>query len=220
MLFPLRSLYPLCLLCQSPRIAPWHRDKRRDYVLCEDCRLVFVPPSFHLSPDQEKAVYDLHRNDVADPGYRRFLNRVAEPLLQRLPTGCSGLDFGCGPGPALALMLREAGHDVALYDKFYCADDAVLQRTFDFVCATEVMEHLASPGAVLQQLFGLLRAGGWLVIMTKRVQDQAAFARWHYIQDLTHIAFFSAATFTWIGQHWNAQVEFAGADVVLLQKQS
>jgi len=50
----------------------------------------------------------------ADPRYRRFLARLAEPLIAHLPKGARGLDFGCGPGPTLSLMLREAG--------FACAD--------------------------------------------------------------------------------------------------
>ncbi len=200
----------------------WHRVERaagvRDYLHCADCALVFVPAQFHLDAAAEKAVYDLHHNDPADAGYRRFLSRLTQPLLQRLPPQSRGLDFGCGPGPALAQMLSESGHSVALYDKFYFPDATVLQGEYDFVCATEVLEHLADPRAVLQQLFGILRSGGWLAIMTKRVRDQAAFARWHYINDPTHIIFFSDATFQWIGNHWNARVEVLGADVVLLQK--
>ena len=211
-----------CPLCAGEQISAWHRIERaggvREYLRCDSCALVFVPAPFHLDAAAEKAVYDLHHNDPADPGYRRFLSRLTEPLLQRLPEHSRGLDFGCGPGPALAQMLCECDHTVALYDKFYFPDATVLQGEYDFVCATEVVEHLADPRAVLQQLFSLLRRGGWLAIMTKRVRDQAAFARWHYINDPTHIIFFSDATFHWIGKHWNARVELHGADVVLLQK--
>ena len=35
-----------------------------------------------------------------------------EPLLARLGPASHGLDYGCGPGPALATMLREEGHGV------------------------------------------------------------------------------------------------------------
>ena len=120
-----------CPLCGAPDAPPFHRDKRREYLRCAECALVFVPPAYLLTRDEEKAEYDLHRNDPDDAGYRRFLSRLAEPLLQRLAPGSSGLDFGCGPGPALAAMLREAGHEVVLYDSFYAADAAVLERRYE-----------------------------------------------------------------------------------------
>lgn len=207
-----------CPLCRSSDLLPWHQDRQRCYLRCPQCALVSVPARYHLEPADEKAVYDLHRNAADDPGYRRFLSRVAEPLLARLPAGARGLDFGCGPGPVLADMLTSAGHAVALYDKFYFPDAVALQGTYDFITATEVVEHLENPRAVLEQLAGLLRPAGWLAIMTKRVRDQAAFARWHYIQDPTHIVFFADDTFIWLAQHLDCRLTVCGPDVVLLQK--
>ena len=157
-------------------------------------------------------------NDPDDPGYRRFLARLAEPLLERLPPGARGLDFGCGPGPALARMLQEAGHDVSLFDVFYAPEEAVFQRRYDFVTATEVVEHLARPGEELARLWSLLRPGGWLGVMTKLVRDRDAFARWHYKNDPTHIVFFSIATWRWWAVQAGAVLTFIGDDVMLLQK--
>ena len=39
--------------------------------------------------------------------YRSFLGRLAIPLQAKLSSGDTGLDFGCGHGPALADMLEE-----------------------------------------------------------------------------------------------------------------
>ena len=61
--------------------------------------------------------------------------------MARLLPKSQGLDYGCGPGPALAHMLREAGHDVALFDPFFAPDPAPFNRTYDFVTCTEVAEH-------------------------------------------------------------------------------
>jgi hypothetical protein len=177
-----------------------------------------VPPEYFLSRAAERAEYDLHENSLDDPGYRGFLSRLAQPLLQRLPDGARGLDFGCGPAPALALMLREAGCEVALYDSFYLPDAQVLQPAYDFVCATEVAEHLHHPGAQLEVLWSLLGAGGWLGIMTKLVRDVDAFSRWHYKNDPTHVCFFSVETWQWWARQMDAQLEILGADVILLQK--
>ncbi|MEM0955075.1 MAG: hypothetical protein AAGI24_13115, partial [Pseudomonadota bacterium] len=99
-----------CPLCDAENHHEYHRDKRRSYRQCHVCKLVFVPGCHYLTAAAERAEYLLHENAVDDPGYRRFLSRLAVPLLARLPAESEGLDFGCGPGPALAAMLREAGH--------------------------------------------------------------------------------------------------------------
>ncbi|MFP4560319.1 MAG: class I SAM-dependent methyltransferase [Thiohalorhabdus sp.] len=207
-----------CPLCGSGRTDPFHADARRPYRCCRECGFVFVPPSYHLSPEAERAEYDRHHNAVDDPGYRRFLERLAAPLRERVPAPATGLDFGCGPGPALAAMLREAGYEVAVYDPFYAPDPSVLRPGLDFITATEVVEHLARPGAELRRLAGLLRPGGWLGIMTKLVLDRERFATWHYIRDPTHIGFFSRPTFRWWAATEGLNLEFAGDDVLLLQR--
>ncbi|MEH6491018.1 MAG: class I SAM-dependent methyltransferase [Halopseudomonas sp.] len=180
--------------------------------------MVHVPGAWHLSPAAERAEYDRHENDPQDEGYRRFLSRLATPLLQQLPAASRGLDFGCGPGPALAAMLREAGHTVALHDIHYQPNPAALNDRWDFITATEVVEHLAQPLLVLDQLWACLQPGGWLGLMTKRVRDQDAFKRWHYINDPTHICFFSERSFAWLATRWNAELQLIGSDVVLLRK--
>jgi len=211
-----------CPLCASLDSRHFHRDRRRDYFRCVSCRLVFVPPGQHLSPAQEKAVYDQHQNRPDDPAYRRFLSRLFEPLAQRLAPGARGLDFGAGPGPTLSVMFEEAGYPMTIYDPYYAADSSVLVRrnepSYDFITATEVAEHLAAPGREFARLVTLLPEGGWLGLMTKRVNSEEAFARWHYILDPTHICFFSEASFEWLAQRLGMHVEFPAADVALLQK--
>lgn len=207
-----------CPLCAGSGISPYHRDRRRPYLHCADCALVFVPPTFYLDRAAERAEYELHQNAVDDPGYRTFLSRLAAPLSQRLQPAATGLDFGCGPGPALAHMLREGGFEVALYDSFFQPDEAVLCRQYDFICATEVVEHLHCPGRELARLWTLLGPGGWLGVMTKLVHNPAAFASWHYKNDPTHVCFFSADTWRWWSAQRGASLELIGADVILLGK--
>lgn len=208
----------VCPLCHHPKSRPFHRDRHRVYRRCEVCALIFVPPECFLSPRDEKAEYDLHQNDLYDVGYRRFLGRLFQPLGDRLRPGSRGLDFGCGPGPALALMFREAGHGMSVYDPFYAPDTAALSQAYDFVTATEVFEHLHRPGHELERLWSCLRPGGWLGIMTKLARDADAFARWHYKEDLTHVCFFSRVTFAWLAGRWSAELIFVGQDVILLRR--
>lgn len=180
--------------------------------------MVFVPEPFLLPGTAERAEYDLHQNDLADAGYLKFLRRLADPLVARLAPGARGLDFGCGPGPLLSQWLSGQGFDVALYDKFYASETGVLCRSYDFICATEVVEHLRKPGLVLTALWQLLNAGGVLALMTKRVSSPEAFRHWHYKNDPTHIAFFSEASFLWLAQQLGAQCEFIGPDLVFLTR--
>jgi SAM-dependent methyltransferase len=207
-----------CPLCTHTNIVDFGADRRRNYFRCKRCALVFVPQSALPGPDVERAEYDLHRNDPDDPGYRKFLSRLAQPLFERIVPGARGLDFGCGPGPALAQMLREKGCDVVLYDPFYVPDEAVLRGTYDFICATEVVEHLHRPGEELARLWSMLRPGGWLGVMTKLVRDRGSFANWHYKNDATHVVFFSVETWHWWGREHGVEPEFIGADVILLQR--
>ena len=206
-----------CPLCSSGSDL-FFQDTRRSYLRCSECQLVFVPPGFFVSATEERTEYDLHQNSPDDPGYRRFLSRVAEPIMARVPAPASGLDFGCGPGPTLSVMLTEHGYQMTNYDPLYFPDQAALDRTYDLVTATEVVEHLRDPRASLATLWKCVRPGGWLGIMTKRVIDRDAFSRWHYITDPTHVCFFSDQTMEWLSKRWGAAIEYVGSDVVLFQK--
>lgn len=207
-----------CPLCGYSRSLLFTRDSRREYYRCEQCALVWVPKHYRLSAEAEKAEYDLHDNQPEDPGYQKFLSRLANPLMEGLAPDSRGLDFGCGPGPALAQMLEKAGHKLSLYDHFYFPHSNVLQQRYDFICATEVVEHLHQPGEVLTQLWSLLEPGGALGIMTKLVLDKKAFGTWHYKNDPTHVCFFSCSTFDWLAREFNAELEFIGTDVIFLRK--
>ncbi len=209
------GIEPHCPLCGNAEVDTFFKDTKRLYLRCPFCMLVFVPAGYWLNRESEKAVYDLHQNDVTDPGYRRFLSRLSVPLVKRLAARQKGLDFGCGPTPALSVMLEEHGHQMSLYDPFYAPETSVLNKTYDFICATEVVEHLYTPERDFTLLFKLLKPGGWLGIMTKLVHDVDAFSQWHYIRDMTHVCFYSRETFCYLAQRFDAQVLFIDKDVIL-----
>lgn len=177
-----------------------------------------MPSTYFLNPAEEKAEYDLHENDPTDAGYRKFLNRLCLPLLGLLPEHSSGLDFGSGPGPTLSGMLAEAGHTVSIYDPFYAPNKEVLGEQYDFITATEVVEHLHFPAETFSQLLNCLKPGGTLALMTKLSTGPATFPAWHYKNDRTHVVFYSRETFAWIGKKWNAKVDIMGKDVIFLRK--
>ncbi len=206
-----------CPLCLNQRTVFFFADPRRQYLRCAECHLVFVPAEQHLSVTAEKAVYDLHENSPDEPGYRRFLSRLADPLSDRLALGAEGLDYGCGPGPALPSLLQERGFTMQLYDPLFLDRPEPLTRQYDFITCTEVIEHFRHPRQDFDRLFAMLKPKGFLGIMTKLVIDAEAFARWHYKNDPTHISFFSRLTFRWLAEKYRCTEEFLHKDVVILR---
>jgi len=209
-----------CPLCETHDVERFYRDSDRDYLLCNECALVFVPPVQFLSMDAEREHYGHHNNDPRDARYRKFLSRLADPMMRYLAIGSQGLDFGCGPGPTLSLMLAEQGYPTAIYDPAFQPCREVWAKRYDFITASEVVEHLHRPRFELERLWSRLNNGGVLGIMTKRRFEVQSFADWHYKSDPTHVIFFSDDTFRWIARWLGAEPMFVGPDVVLLRKDS
>ncbi len=209
-----------CPLCRHSATGHYHSDKKRPYISCSNCHLIFVPQQYLPLLKQERAIYDLHNNDVNDPGYRRFLNRLIEPLKKHIKVGDRGLDFGCGPGPALSMILEEQGYAMDNYDPYYSPEEGLLKQHYQFICSTEVLEHIHQPMPVLLALWQQLKPSGVLAIMTKRATTQTAFKSWHYINDPTHVRFYSDKTFKHIAQLLNAELYLPEKDVAILVKKS
>ena len=211
-----------CPLCLGVGVRFLHRsDDRhgeREFYECGDCDLAFVPPRFHLPPDAERERYLLHDNDVHDAGYRAFLGRLWDILKPRLKAGASGMDFGCGPGPALAMMMEEDGFAVEKYDPYFFPDAAALERSYDFITCTETFEHLRAPGETMRLLDRALKRGGVLAAMTGMMDDRAGFASWHYQRDPTHVAFYSRRTMRWVARRMGWIVDFPTANVAVFSK--
>lgn len=209
-----------CPLCNGHLVSDFTQDKCRAYFCCRDCAFIFADPASHLPAEKEKAVYDQHENNSDDQGYRDFLNHLAAPLAQRLGAeACDGLDFGCGPGPTLSLMLTEMGYNMAIYDPYFANEPWVLEKQYDFVTCTEAIEHFYTPAKEWGLLLSMVKPGGWLGLMTKLATGNAdAFAQWHYKNDPTHVSFFSRDTFRYLAVRDGLAVEFVGTDVILLRK--
>jgi SAM-dependent methyltransferase len=206
---------PLCL-CECP--PPYAAAHGRDYFRCPRCDLVFMDPVQRPDADAERAHYATHRNDAGDPRYRRFLDRLAAPLAQRLAPGASGLDYGCGPGPTLSLMLEEKGFRMRVHDPFFAPDPAALAATYDFITATEVVEHFFEPRQEFGLLDRLLRPGGWLGVMTEIMHEDRDLAAWRYARDPTHVSFYAPATLRWIAGQYGWHMEAPHPNVVLFRK--
>jgi len=207
-----------CPLCNTNQKLAFLPDKEREYYRCSCCDLIFVSREYHLSEYEEKARYDSHNNDPDDTRYRNFFKQLLTPLLAILPSNSYGLDFGSGPGPTLSLMLEECGHKVDLYDKFYAQNDAVFQNRYDFITATEVVEHLPNPLKDFEVLVKILQRGGILAIMTEIVFPQLDFRNWYYKNDPSHVCFYSEKTFVYLANLLGLEIVTISERVVILRK--
>ncbi|MEZ0469654.1 class I SAM-dependent methyltransferase [Luteimonas salinilitoris] len=207
-----------CPLCGAAPCAPEAPVQGRRYALCGDCGLTFMLPGDRSSAETERTLYDLHRNDPDDPGYRAFLDRLAQPLAARLRPGMRGLDYGVGPGPALPTMLAARGFPTAAYDPLYAADPVLLRRRYDFIACSETAEHFHDPAAEFARLDDLLRPGGWLGLMTQWRLPERPFAAWGYARDPTHVCFYQQCTLQWIARRHRWQLECPAPHIALFHK--
>ena len=180
-----------CPLCSSKNYSLFHKDHLRKYLQCLNCEFIFVPSQYHLSEPEERKRYDTHNNNPEDPRYRQFLSQLTEPLNEIVSSDSYGLDFGCGPGPTLSLMMQEKGHQMDLYDKFYARNQSVFEKSFDFITLTEVLEHLCDPVFELERLASILKSKGILAVMTQTLTKDIDFDSWYYKNDPSHIGFYN-----------------------------
>lgn len=207
-----------CTLCNSTDTHLLCNRDNFDYLHCSDCDLIFVKLGQRLSSNIEKSRYDQHQNDPDDHRYRNFLNQLFEPLERKLNPHSFGLDFGSGPGPTINLMFEEKGHKMNIYDPFYANDRSVFDLKYDFITTTETAEHLFDPKKEFELLWSCLKPGGYLGIMTHMVPSEEEFPNWHYRRDDTHVTFYRPATFQWMADQWEADVEIIGDRVAIFQK--
>lgn len=187
---------------------------------CAVCGLISAHRDDLPAAEEERARYETHRNDPGDPGYRAFLDRVVVPLVARLEAGAEGLDYGCGPGPALSVMMSERGFPMEVWDPFFAPDPAVLNGVYDFVTCTETVEHFHRPAEDYRRLAGLVRPGGWLAIMTEPVPRDIDLDGWWYARDFTHVALHRERTLGWLEDRWGWSLERPSRTVALFRRPS
>lgn len=191
-----------CPLCGHPSIPLKHIAKRpAPYGSCPTCKGIFVSKEAHPDPSTEKEQYDMHDNNTEDPRYRKFVEPLVELIALHQKREDRGLDFGSGPGPMVSRMLEERSFHMHLYDPFYHPDNSVLQTSYDFIVACEVIEHFNNPAKSFMQLSDLLAEGGRLYCRTTLIPGDIEFSRWHYKNEITHVFFYDRKTIAWISNN-------------------
>jgi SAM-dependent methyltransferase len=211
---------PLCSNQNTNLFFTWAQ-RGHDYYFCQNCDYRFLSKDHHLDSLSERKIYDFHENDPLDLAYRNFLNQLVLPLKEYLMPKDSfktGLDFGCGPGPTLHLLLEDLGLNMSIYDPIYYPSRELLEKTYDVVTCSEVFEHFKDPMGDFTKLYKAIRPGGILGVMTELFHEGRDFSKWHYIKYHTHVGFFSKTTLTWLANKFELKVDFFGDRVAIFKK--
>ncbi|MBN2618268.1 MAG: class I SAM-dependent methyltransferase [Spirochaetales bacterium] len=207
-----------CTLCSSKCTHSYSKDKKREYFICENCNVIFVPQQFYLNSIQELKRYEKHNNSNTDIKYKDFLSRIVPPIIKFIKPGSIGLDFGCGPGPILKDIFQEYKIKIEEYDLYFKNNSYLLSKKWDFIVSTEVFEHLQDPNTVFTKLWDLLNPEGVLAIMTSLTDYVNEFKSWYYKGDPTHITFFSKKSFHWLMSNKFGEIQFFDKDIIILVK--
>ena len=208
----------ICIVCKNQEAVDFKNIKQKRYWKCSYCEAIFLDKEFYLSSNDEYKHYLTHNNDVNDPRYKQFLSNLMLPLIERIKLNSIGLDYGCGPGPALSLMLREKGYQMFNYDPFFHYKKRNLLKKYDFICCTETVEHFHNPFGEFTRFNELLNNNGTIGIMTNFHSEQDIFENWYYIKDPTHVVFYNKKTFQIIAKIFDWDSEFLGNNLVFLKK--
>ena len=189
------------------------------------CDLIFLNPQERLTPEQEKARYDLHSvGGAGNEGHQAFLAPLVDEVMELLEKSrwkrneVAVLDYGSGPAGFLSLLFQHKDIQTTNYDAFYAPDQSVLKRPYNVVTSTEVWEHFYFPYSEINQQIHLIKPNGYLAVMTSSHKGEAAFHDWYYRRDPTHVSFFSEKTMQWIAQRWGLQLVKAKSPYWIFRK--
>lgn len=167
------------------------------YQCCDHCGFIAQDREQLITFVDERKEYDRHENNIANEGYVDFFKRFLDKALLPYAKLSKGLDFGSGPEPVLSqVMTRDYGVTPDIYDLHYQPEKVYMDKLYDFIVTTEVIEHVQDPRNVLDLFHQHLKVGGVVAIMTLfHEEDDALFLNWWYRRDITHISFFLPKTF-------------------------
>lgn len=125
------------------------------YNQCGTCKTLFSLPLSNdnmVGGSQEEDRNKIHNSER--------INRI-----KNLLGGKKVLDYGCGNGMLLEDM-KAAGLDCYGYDKFNPGFDKITESNYDVITMIEVIEHLSSPFKEIDEVYSLLKPGGFLYVET------------------------------------------------------
>ncbi|MFK5881791.1 MAG: class I SAM-dependent methyltransferase [Sulfurospirillum sp.] len=186
-----------CKICNSSIKIIKCYNNNKIYKFCLTCQAIILENNFVVSDALEKAQYENHNNSFESRGYVEMFEKFLDYFWQDLDNNATdAFDFGSGPGPVLAQILKNRALRVDIYDKFYQPNKSYINKKYDLITSTEVFEHLQNPLSTLKLLKKHLKKNGLIAIMTLfHDNNEDNFLNWWYRRDPTHILFYTPKTF-------------------------
>jgi len=179
----------------------------KKYYQCKKCEFIFIDRDHIISLEDEGKRYKIHNNEISDPSYRSYFKKFIDYIEDNLDKKYSILDYGSGPQPVLADVMKENGYEVDIYDKFFYNKKEYLDKKYDVIISTEVFEHIYEPRETLETLLSILNKDGKLILMTGFSPiTPEEFKRWWYVKDPTHVVFYNKKTFETISKKYNLNI--------------
>ncbi len=210
-----------CKICSSDTHKIQDPKSLKIYHKCTACEYIFLDEFFYVDSQREKKNYDKHHNTFESIGYvQMFEDLIENFILPYSENIAKTLDFGCGRGEVLPLLLEKEGFVSHRYDLYYFPKKVYEGEVYDLIVSTEVFEHLQNPLEVLKELLCHIKEGGYLLLMTIfHPSNDDEFFKWWYIRDVTHIGFFNLKTFEYLAKTLNLEIiKHNFKNSILLQK--
>jgi SAM-dependent methyltransferase len=189
-----------CLICETKVTEFTQLKNSKIYWHCQNCFFIKLDPRFHLDSIKEKARYDKHENSIDDRGYVETLEKFIDYSITPFKKSITQiLDYGSGPEPVLAELLKRQGYATQIYDPYYAASK-FRNESFDLVSATEVFEHFYDPKKEISRIMELVKTNGYIAVLTRFRPELEKFKSWFYKDDLTHVSFFTIRTFEYLAK--------------------
>ena len=192
----------LCKICKTQTNKTTTLSNGKIFHHCDHCGFSFLDDQFHVDQEAEKARYDQHENSLEDKGYVKiFEDFIASSVTPFVKSPAQILDYGSGPQPVLAELLKNKGFEVDIYDPFYAPNKP--SKQYDLITSTEVFEHFNNPVAEIEKVVSHLKPQAILAIMTRFSPSLEDFKSWFYKDDSTHVSFFDLKTFSYLEKAYN-----------------
>ena len=208
-----------CKVCGSNNLEEINIEN--NYYYCNNCEVIFISPKKIVDQAEEKERYEGHDNNHQNDGYVKMMQDFIEKVLEanlNLEGINDVLEFGCGPGPVLADLLKEKGINVDLYDPYFFSEKVFKEKKYDLITSTEVFEHFSDPIKEMELLTSHLKEGSYLAVMTSFHPEPEEFEDWWYKWDPTHIVFYNEKTFSEIASIFDLEIIYTDQEKYILFK--
>jgi 2-polyprenyl-3-methyl-5-hydroxy-6-metoxy-1,4-benzoquinol methylase len=187
-------------------------------VRCRECGLAYVNPrisqgtSDHVYSLEQELTYFQQTYQARSNSYRTLIHQANQWLDTHQ---ASLLDVGCGDG-ALLKVAAERGIKVTGTEASKALSRIVSQelgpktiwhgelnelehQSFDIISLINVLEHVHHPDKLLEDIAGLVKVGGIVLIHVPNfggVPARLRGSKWHHLEPLEHLYYFTFGTLT------------------------